>query len=162
MARGIGVKNHMAETFWTYSGTLYSNPSVAKLCLEHQDRRGLDVNLLLFCIFTGEELGVRLSAPMLRRLRRALCPWRILVVTPIRRIRRVARDLVGDGTLYRALKRLELDAERGAQSRLIACFQALSADCEPPGPDLAAANLHLYAGASVSRAFAGLRWPAGC
>lgn len=162
MAQGIGVKNHMAENFWAYSKSLYSNPSVAKLCLDQQDHHGLDVNLLLFCLFAGEELGVCLTASLLARLDGALRPWRMMVLVPIRTTRRAVRGIWGDRSIYRMIKRIELVGERSAQLRLIACFQGVPVPRARPCPQIAADNVRLYAGESVSRAFACARPPAGC
>ncbi|MCC2606478.1 TIGR02444 family protein [Planctobacterium marinum] len=38
-----------ASTFWQYSCELYAQPGVKALCLEGQERFGLNVNLVLLC-----------------------------------------------------------------------------------------------------------------
>ena len=40
--------------FWDFSVTLYGRPGVAPACLELQERRGLDVNVLMFCLWLAQ------------------------------------------------------------------------------------------------------------
>ena len=60
--------------FWDFSLAVYHRPGVAQACLALQDRRGLDVNLLLFCCWAGS-LGRRLEPQDIARLRRAVGDW---------------------------------------------------------------------------------------
>jgi len=104
-----------------------------------QDRRGLDVNVLLFAAWAGAVCGVRLSPEELARIDSAIADWRAEVVRPLRAVRRRVKG--EDAALYERLKAAELAAERIQQDRLFA-VSGLA-----PGPkgsvELAAANLRL-------------------
>lgn len=45
------------QSFWDFSVRTYRQKGVADACLALQDERGVDVNLLLFCIWTGATRG---------------------------------------------------------------------------------------------------------
>lgn len=84
------------HAFWNYSLWLYAQPGVSDACLRLQDEHGLDVNLVLFCIWSGlagpgrltrDELGVAIARGG---------QWQREVVEPIRRIRRtLKKDSLG-------------------------------------------------------------------
>ncbi len=75
----------MTETakhpFWDFSLALYGREGVARACVALQDRRGLDVNILLFCCWAGSR-GRRLDPADLKGLDAAVRPWREAVVRP--------------------------------------------------------------------------------
>lgn len=127
--------------FWDFSLATYARPGVAEACLALQDRLGLDVNLLLFCLWAGR-CGRRLEAAELRRLRAAAQPWHEAVVLPLRGVR---RRLKGSGepaheALRQRVKRDELEAERLEQDLLQAALPLA-----PGAPDPAAARANLLA-----------------
>lgn len=111
-------------------------------CLELQERRGLDVNVLLFAAWAGAACGVRLSAAGLARADAAVASWRAEVVHPLRAVRRRVKG--EDAALYERLKDAELAAERMQQDRLFAA-SGLTPAAVPPdsGAALAEANLRL-------------------
>lgn len=125
--------------FWDFSQAVYRRPGVPAACLDLQDRRGADVNVLLLAAWAGAACGVRLAAAELARLDAAVSPWREEVVRPLRAVRRRAKG--EDDGLYARLKATELEAERIQQDRL----HALSglAPGTPGGRDLVLANLRL-------------------
>lgn len=125
--------------FWDFSLTVYRREGVPALCLDLQDRRGADVNVLLFAAWAGADCGVRLSGAELARLDAAVAPWREAVVRPLRAVRRRVKG--EDDGLYARLKGTELEAERIQQDRL----HSLSglAPGTPGGRDLVLANLRL-------------------
>ena len=47
----------MAERFWDFSVRTYGVPGVSQACLALQDERGVDVNMLLYCIWIGATRG---------------------------------------------------------------------------------------------------------
>ena len=112
-------------------------------CLDLQDRRALDVNLLLFAAWAGRVCGVRLTRRELERIEAGIASWRDEVVRPLREVRR--RVKAEDAALYERLKAAELAAERIEQDRLFE-LSALT-----PGPEgdpegsveLAGTNLRL-------------------
>ena len=80
--------------FWLFSLELYGRPEVAKACLALQDRRGLDVNLLLFCCWAGSR-GHRLDRPALEGLIEAVESWQREVVAPLRQALRHLKTRCG-------------------------------------------------------------------
>lgn len=136
--------------FWDFSLTVYVRPGVADACLALQDRLGLDVNLLLFCCWTGSQ-GRRLDSVDMARLVAAVGDWQRSIVGPLRAVRRRLKELPGDtsgqaGALRQAVKDCELAAERIEQSMLHDAFaQPASTSC-PAGEEAAcaAANLRTY------------------
>lgn len=136
--------------FWTWSLRLYRRPGVAPACLALQDRAGIDVNLLLFCLWTGRQRRA-LTAPTMTRTLAAARDWGA-AVGPLRAARRALKPL-GATRLRAAVLRLELRAERGQQDALYRLAPA-----PRPGADAvacAADNLALYlrrAGIRLGRA----------
>ncbi|MBK1836312.1 TIGR02444 family protein [Azospirillum sp. YIM B02556] len=128
-----------ANPFWDFSLAVYGRPGVPACCLALQDRRGVDVNLLLFAAWAGLECAVRLSAEELARIDGAVAGWREEVVRPLRVLRRRAK--AEDDAFYRRMKAAELEAERVQQDRL---FAAGGVGPRPGGGlPLAAANMAL-------------------
>lgn len=125
--------------FWDFSLAVYRRPGVPAACLDLQDRRGADVNVLLFAAWAGAACGVRLTGAELARLDAAVAPWREEVVRPLRAVRRRAKG--EDDGLYARLKAVELEAERIQQDRLHA-LSGLAA-VAPGGRDMVLANLRL-------------------
>lgn len=76
--------------FPSFAEALYARPGVAAACLDLQDRRGLDVVLLLYACW----LGVRsrgLTREQGSTLIASTQSWRFEVVRPLRRLRRRLR-----------------------------------------------------------------------
>nr|WP_196242268.1 TIGR02444 family protein [Azospirillum oleiclasticum] len=118
---------------------VYRREGVPALCLDLQDRRGADVNILLVAAWAGAACGVRLAAADLARLDAAVAPWRDEVVRPLRAVRRRVKG--EDEGLYARLKATELEAERIQQDRLHALSRLTPGT--PGGRDLVLANLRL-------------------
>jgi uncharacterized protein (TIGR02444 family) len=128
-----------ANPFWDFSLAVYGRPGVPSCCLALQDRRGVDVNVLLFAAWVGLDCGIRLSAEGLARIDAAVSGWRDGMVRPLRALRRRAK--AEDDALYRRMKAAELEAERVQQDRLFAAGGFLP---QPGGSvELAAANMAL-------------------
>ncbi|PWC83819.1 hypothetical protein TSH100_19865 [Azospirillum sp. TSH100] len=107
-----------ANPFWDFSLAVYGRPGVPACCLALQDRRGVDVNLLLFAAWAGLDCGIRLSDEELARIDGSVAGWREEVVRPLRVLRRRAK--AEDDAFYRRMKAAELEAERVQQDRLFA------------------------------------------
>src|SRR5271169_1638410 len=118
---------------WQFSLAVYGAPGVSAACLELQERRGADVNLLLYAAFVGVSGRGRLDPAELARCRAAVRPWSELVVTRLRQVRRALKqDLGAVGAAEAAplrgrLAALEIDAERLEQRALAARLGAPSA-----------------------------------
>jgi len=130
--------------FWAFSLTLYMREGVAAACLALQDRRALDVNLLLFCCWAGAH-GRALSAAEVDSLIAATRDWRAQVVQPLRAARRWLKEapptLAGAGELRQDIKASELAAEAIEQDIL---HQALPIAGGAPCATILAANLRTY------------------
>lgn len=114
---------------------------MAEACLTLQERLGLDVNLLLFCLWAGR-CGHRLEPGELSALQAAATPWHEAVVRPLRGVRRA---LKGSGdpereALRQRIKADELEAERLEQDLLHARLPLA-----PQAADRAAARANLLA-----------------
>ncbi|MGI9291937.1 MAG: TIGR02444 family protein, partial [Gammaproteobacteria bacterium] len=73
--------------FWTYSLRLYAQPQVQDDCLTLQDEHGLDVNLVLFCIWAGLDGPGQLTVDELNEAIARGSQWQSEVVERIRYIR---------------------------------------------------------------------------
>lgn len=145
--------------FWDFSLTVYVRPGVADACLALQDRLGLDVNLLLFCCWTGSQ-GQSLDSLEMARLMAAVGDWQRSVVAPLRAVRRRLKQLPGGasgqaGALRQAVKDCELAAERVEQTMLHDAFTPPTGKSCPAGAkaSCAAENMRAYlqlAGSPIS------------
>lgn len=111
---------------WDYSCELYAKPPVTELCLQLQERYGLDVNLILFCIWYGRYWG-QMPDTLLADAVRHCSDWRSAVVQPLRNVRTQMKNDTTlrsrfHGTDYETLreniKKLELNAEKIQQEAL--------------------------------------------
>jgi len=112
--------------FWNYSLQLYAQPGVQDACLKLQDEHGLDVNLVLFCIWCGLDGPGQLTAAELNEAITRGGSWQAEVVERIRYIRRTLKQntLGADQQLvdyFRPrVQALELDGEHVEQLTLAA------------------------------------------
>lgn len=79
------------SAFWTFSVDLYDRPGVEAACIALQDRRGLDVNLLLWALWLAD-CGVALDRATLARAEAEVSPWQVEIVQPLRGLRRRLRQ----------------------------------------------------------------------
>lgn len=132
--------------FWTWSLRLYKRPGVAPACIALQDRAGIDVNLLLFCLWAGSRRIV-LSRRLMGEALRVSDEWSSAVVQPLRAVRRLLKAPARSSTALQGFRRrvaaLELEAERLQQDALATLVrEALPEKGEPAM--VAADNLALY------------------
>ncbi len=118
-----------ASPFWNFSLRLYGRPGVPPACLALQDSAGLDVNVLLFCLFAAWS-GRALAPADAARLLETTGPWKDGAVVNLRRARVYLRepapfiDVAEAAALRQRVKALELEAERLQQEGLYAAFPA--------------------------------------
>ncbi|MCF8467881.1 MAG: TIGR02444 family protein [Sneathiella sp.] len=93
---------------WDFAVKLYNNSDVSAACLRLQDRRGLDVNLLLFCVWAAASGRGRLSDQELVAGIDAARVWQAEVVAPLRHVRRFLK-----GPIAPADNRLGAELGRG-------------------------------------------------
>lgn len=123
----------MGDAFWRFSLAFYRRDGVASACLRLQDEGGWDVNLVLFCLWTGFARGAA-SPSALQAVLDLSAAWREAAVAPIRAVRRrLKTGLTATGaarleieTFREKVKRLELEAEE-RQQRALAPFAATAA-----------------------------------
>jgi uncharacterized protein (TIGR02444 family) len=131
--------------FWHFSLAVYRREGVEAACLGLQDDVGLDVNLLLFCLWAGSR-GQSLEAGALAGLMASTGVWQAEVVAPLRRVRRWLKtqstiDRLAADALRQAIKSRELEAEALEQQLL---ESQLSCPVNEPSPETAAGNLLAY------------------
>lgn len=113
--------------FWDFSVSLYQRPGVEAALLALQDEDGLDVSLVLFCLYAAMR-GEALTEEHIDAMRRIGTVCGRGVVAPLRAARRALKPLAPEGTEAGALrgevKRIELAAERVMQAELEALVPA--------------------------------------
>jgi uncharacterized protein (TIGR02444 family) len=144
------------ELFWDYSVALYGRAGVEAACGELQQRHGIDVNLVLLCLWLGER-GTALDGEMLARLCHAAGRWQVEVVRPLRALRQRLKERIGDRepnsvagdwpgfatSLRERALALEIDTEHLEQLHLGRAAASLPVTAAA-GPALAGANLRNY------------------
>lgn len=114
-----------ARRFWRFSVALYGREGVSGRCLRLQERHGVDVSLMLFCLYAGMRFG-RLEPAAVERAATLSQRWAGVAVRPLRGIRRAMKaeldELAALGLdaagLRETVKRVELDAERAQHAAL--------------------------------------------
>jgi uncharacterized protein (TIGR02444 family) len=114
MARRAGAPKR--NPLWRYSLRLYRRPGVAAACIALQDRLGVDVNLLFFCLWMARS-GRNLTPATLRLAAGLARVWTTNVVGPLRGTRRFLKPLELP-KLRGAVATVELAAERAEQDLL--------------------------------------------
>jgi uncharacterized protein (TIGR02444 family) len=140
----------MSEPFWNFSVAVYSARAVQDECLELQDQRGLDVNLVLLCAFIGAVHGVALTPDDIASARQEVRQWQDDVVRPLRAARRNLKTIeLQDVDAAKAapqlrtqVKAAELEAER-IEQMILARWATARTAARPRGNsrDAVAANL---------------------
>ena len=125
-----------AHPFWDWSLAVYARPGVAAALLRLQDEQGLDVNLLLFCIWAAAAGPGGLRREEVAAARGAVARWRGELLLPLRALRRACtagQHALPASQLLRvrqALQQAELDAEHAAQLAIAASLGRAG----PPAP----------------------------
>jgi uncharacterized protein (TIGR02444 family) len=132
------MSDFLPHPFWNFSLEIYAAEDVAGACLDLQERRGCDVNILLFCCWLGASGRPTLTADRLRTILAESAPWQARIVQPLREVRRLLKDLPWREVLpetvdatRRRVADAELAAEHAEQLRL-ASLHAPPADRDRP------------------------------
>jgi uncharacterized protein (TIGR02444 family) len=125
-------------SLWEFALATYGCPGVDGACLALQDEFGLDVNVILLCLWLGRD-GHDI-APVLDRILEVSDEWQAAIV-PLRTGRRVLKEIIarratpGEGDSLAAarerIKACELDVERGEIEELGALAPAGAAPIRP-------------------------------
>jgi uncharacterized protein (TIGR02444 family) len=111
--------------FWRFSIKFYAVPDVAPACLTLQDAAGIDVNLLMYLLWSASR-GRAIAADEVRAFDRTLAGWRDTAVIPLRTLRRALKSappLLAPAAAERyrnKIKGVELEAERLQQEAMFA------------------------------------------
>lgn len=123
--------------FTDFALDLYGSAGVSPACLLLQERRAVDVNLVLFAAYVGAHRGRPLSAADLARVAASVRPWQDEVVVPLRRVRRRLADgpepapTAATTALRDRITGVELDAEMIELEHLRGHAEALVDDDGP-------------------------------
>ncbi|MCE9648772.1 MAG: TIGR02444 family protein [Parvibaculum sp.] len=112
--------NGEADAFWDFSTALYARSGVEAALLALQDVDGLEINLVLFCLFAGGR-GQSLDGASVAAMQGVGYIWGREVVRPLRAARRQLKPLSENGTaaaLREEVKKVELAAEKAMQAAL--------------------------------------------
>lgn len=141
-----------AHPFWDFSLKVYSSEGVGEACIALQKRRGIDVNVVLFCAFCGASGRGALDGDALAAALAAVKDWNRVIVCGLR----VVRDRLKGGiepipkehsdALRRRVLGLEIDCEHAEQ---LALAQAVGRQAQDDLPALrraedAAAGMTAY------------------
>jgi uncharacterized protein (TIGR02444 family) len=119
---------------WDFVARLYAAPGVAPACLELQERHGVDVTFMLFCLWRGSADAKPLGENM-RALSDMAREWRDAVVLPLRAARRrlkaeaTASSRPETKTLHQTVLAAEIDCEHAELLMLADRAETL---CGPP------------------------------
>jgi uncharacterized protein (TIGR02444 family) len=78
--------------FWDYALSVYRQEGVSAACLELQERHGIDVNMMLFCLWIGHSGQGALSESEVLTVMAASDKWHRKVVKGLRFVRRILKD----------------------------------------------------------------------
>jgi uncharacterized protein (TIGR02444 family) len=148
------MSDFLPHPFWNFSLEVYAAEGVARACLDLQDRRRVNVNVLLLCVWLGASGRGTLSVDRLKALLAEIDPWHTGVVAASRAVRQ--RVKAGDWptapaesvqAARRRIAEAELAAEHVEQLMLAAHWPLPGDRDRPPHQRLRAAvgNLGVYA-----------------
>ena len=112
-----------AGALWGFSLEVYAQPEVEQACLLMQEKLGVDINLLLVCLWLGSSGRGRLNEAELIDLEQQVAFWQREIIQPLRQVRRRLKELSRFGgerfvTMRKSVSGCELDAEAVEQQML--------------------------------------------
>lgn len=124
------------EPLPAFALALYGSEGVPAACLLLQERRDVDVNILLFAAFLGAVRGEALTTDVLARVREGVGPWHRDIVKSLRAVRKrlkagppPAPD-AATAALRARVQAIEIEAEIIELAKLGRLAPSL---CAPPG-----------------------------
>jgi uncharacterized protein (TIGR02444 family) len=112
------LPDFLPHPFWNFSLETYAAEGVAEACTDLQERRGCDVNVLLFCCWLGASGRPTLTADRLRAILKVSDAWQSEIVRPLRTVRKLLKDKPWMEALpetVEAARRRVADAELAAE-----------------------------------------------
>jgi uncharacterized protein (TIGR02444 family) len=136
--------------FWEFSLAYYSRERVSAACLSLQNRRGADVNILLFGCWLAT-LGLSVARAGLLAANSTVEAWRRDVLQPLRSARRAVADQFPElaksdrQAIRHGVLSVELECERVAQERIAGAAAGVTvAEAGATPLQLASAALEIY------------------
>ncbi|MBT5416101.1 MAG: TIGR02444 family protein [Rhodospirillaceae bacterium] len=141
-----------ASELWDFTISVYGREGVSAACIALQDRRGLDVDMILMCCWLGASGRGRANAQELDAGWQAIAAWQAEVVGALRAVRRRIKDGYAGApetaatAVGKAVLKQEIEAEHVAQIMLEATIDRAGKPSAAPAEQAAdaAANLALY------------------
>lgn len=136
-------------SLWRFSLSLYRQSGVEEECLSLQERFGVNINLLLLCLYAASEVGALLSRSDIAMADGVIAEWDTQVVKTLRKLRDLLKrsgmrsewQETKDSELLRAqIKAAELESERIESAMLQAWFEGRLPHCSTGARQLAAAT----------------------
>ena len=112
------MPDFLPHPFWNFSLETYATEGVAEACADLQERRGCDVNVLLFCCWLAVSGRPTLTAERLRAILKVSDAWQSEIVRPLRTVRKLLKDKPWAEALpetVEAARRRVADAELAAE-----------------------------------------------
>ena len=112
------MSDFLPHPFWNFSLETYAAEGVAEACLDLQERRGCDVNVLLFCCWLAVSGRPTFTAERLRAILKVSDAWQSEIVRPLRTVRKLLKDRPWSEALPEtvdAARRRVADAELAAE-----------------------------------------------
>lgn len=112
--------------FWDFALRVYGAPGVSAACLGLQERHGIDVNLMLFCLWLGHSDRGAMTEPEILAALAATDRWHRTVVKGLRLVRRALKERFPDAPadlreqLRGEIQKTEINAEHLEQLMLVA------------------------------------------
>lgn len=108
--------DNQSSSLWPFAIKVYGNPPISHQCLQLQDRHGINVNMMLWCLWMGTE-DYPLGVSQIRDAERRIDSVDTHYVKPLRQMRRRLKLEYGDTdqeitVLRDAVKNAELLAEK--------------------------------------------------
>ncbi|MBS3650217.1 TIGR02444 family protein [Pseudaminobacter sp. 19-2017] len=134
-----------AHPAWDFVTRLYGAPGIAPACLELQERHGIDVTFMLFCLWRGSVCGRPLGDHM-PAIATAAREWHQAVVLPVRAARRRLKPDVDApkrpeaAALYKTVLSAEIDCEHAELLMLADRTDALCGSADGAGSAAAMAE----------------------
>lgn len=129
---------------WGFVTRLYAAPGVGPACLDLQERHGIDVTFMLFCLWRGSVDG-RALGPHMPALAATARDWHEAVVLPVRAARRSLKGRDSAAALYRTVVAAEIDCEHAELLALAERADALYGPADGKGSaSIMASNLDAF------------------
>ena len=133
-----------ADALWSFVKRLYAQPGLAQMCLELQDRHGVDVTLLFHLLLLARR-SRSVSPADAAQIEAAAQPWRAAVIDPLRRVRRELKTMPANYPEAPALRQTIAASEIEAERMQLLFLQNDSTETQPTATPGQAAERSLAA-----------------